>query len=194
MRAALLAAVLAMSCRYDLDTREVQSACTVREDIAVCKEAESHSDYAWLNANLFSSNCSGDSCHSAPKAPSTKLPLGKILLAPSADNPDPRLAYNTLLGPSGSGAESDLEPGRKLVDPGEGMGGNPDNSYLLFLLHGIPASPGFPPLAVDAAPARPFKEPPSDIGYMPMDNNTLCCQKIDAVRRWIQAGAPEVEP
>lgn len=166
MRAALLAAVLAMSCRIDLDSREVPSACEVRDDIAVCKEAESHSDYEWLQANLFTSNCSGDSCHNAPKA--GKPPGGKIVLAEGA--------YKTLLGDSGMGADSDLDPGYKLVVPGR-----PDQSYLYFLLRGIPANEGLPP----------FNEPPEDIGYMPMDNNTLCCQKIEAVRRWIEAGATQ---
>jgi hypothetical protein len=87
------------------------------------------------------------------------------------------MAYNALLGDSGMGtAESDLESGRFLVVPGR-----PDQSYLFFLMRGVLASEGAPP----------FQEPPEDIGYMPMDNNTLCCQKIDAVRRWIEAGASQ---
>jgi len=76
MRAALLAAVLAMSCRYDLDTRPVESACEVRDDIAVCEEAATHSDFTWLQKNLFSSNCSGDACPNPPK--NGRPPLGTI--------------------------------------------------------------------------------------------------------------------
>ena len=136
----------------------------VRDDIAVCNEAESHSDFTWLQANLFTSNCSGDSCHNAPKA--GKPPGGKIVLAENA--------YKALLGDSGTGATSDVAPDRLLVSPF-----NPKDSYLYFLLRGVRADDGAPP----------FNEPPEDVGYMPMDNNTLCCQKLDAVRRWIEAGA-----
>lgn len=168
MRVALLAAILAMSCRIDLETRELAKACEVRDDIDICKEAaaEDSATFAWLQPNLFTSNCSGRSCHGLPEGAQTQ-PLGKIVLAPG-------MAYKTLLG-DGTGARSDVDPSRVLVSPG-----NPNDSYLYFLLRGIRADEGTPP----------FEEPPEDVGYMPMDNDTLCCQKIDAVRRWIEAGAP----
>jgi hypothetical protein len=169
MRAALLATVLAMGCRIDLDTRDVPRTCRDRDDISVCAEAANHSDFTWLQDNIFSSNCSGKDCHGLPENGQTE-PDGKIVLAEG-------MAYNALLGDSGMGtAESDLESGRFLVVPGR-----PDQSYLFFLMRGVLASEGAPP----------FQEPPEDIGYMPMDNNTLCCQKIDAVRRWIEAGASQ---
>jgi hypothetical protein len=179
MRAALLAAVLAMGCRIDLDDREVSRACKVRDDISVCREAADHSDFTWIQDNILSSNCAGKQCHGLPEGAQTE-PDGKIVLAKG-------MAYAALLGPNGTGAESDLEPGRLLVVPTGAMDpehpeikGRPDQSYLFFLMRGVLASEGAPP----------FAEPPDDIGYMPMDNNTLCCQKIDAVRRWIEAGAP----
>jgi hypothetical protein len=181
MRAALLAAVLAMSCRYDLDTYDQPSACAVRDDIAVCAEAAMHSDFRWLQDNLFSTNCSGDACHNPFK--NGRPPTGKIVLV--EDLAKGTTAYETLLGADRTGAPSDIEAGRKLVDPG-----NPNNSYLMFLLRGVPAPPSSQPLLVDAPEARQFNEPPESVGYMPKDNNTLCCQKLDAVRRWIAAGAP----
>jgi hypothetical protein len=168
MRAALFAVVLAMGCRIDLDDREVPRTCNVRDDIAVCVEAEAHSDFAWVQDNIFSSNCSGKECHGLPEGGKTE-PGGRIVLAEG-------MSHAALLGDSGAGAESELESGRFLVVPGR-----PDQSYLYFIMRGLLASEGAPP----------FQEPPDDIGYMPMDNNTLCCQKLDAVRRWIEAGAPQ---
>jgi hypothetical protein len=166
MRAALLAAVLAMSCRISIDDRIAPSQCEAREDIPVCAEAANHSDFAWLQDNVFSSNCSSDSCHSTPKE-GDPAPDGRILLTTDA--------YTTLLGPDGMGADSEVAPGRKLVVPG-----NPEASYMFFLLRGVYAEQGAPP----------FDEPPDDVGYMPMSSSTLCCEKIEAVRRWIEAGAP----
>jgi hypothetical protein len=166
MRAALLAVVLAMGCRITLDEREVPSQCTAREDIPVCKEAESHSDFTWLQDHVFSSNCSGDSCHNAPK--NGQPPGGRITLTMDA--------YATLMGTDGMGVKSQIaSDDRWLVDPG----GNAENSYLYFLLRGIYPEQGQPP----------FVEPPDDVGYMPQGQMTLCCQKIEAVRRWIEAGA-----
>lgn len=165
MRAGLLAAVLAMSCRIDLDHREIPRTCEVRDDIDVCKEAADHSDFEWLQANLFTSNCSGRSCHGMP-GPGKTQPGGKIELTPG-------MTYKVLLG-DGTGAKSAVDPTRVLVRPGY-----PNDSYLYFLLRGVRADDGEPP----------FEEPPEDVGYMPMDNDTLCCQKIEAVGRWIEAGA-----
>lgn len=70
---------------------------------------------------------------------------------------------------------SNLDPSRKLVVPN-----NVEASYLMLMLSGV--SPEM------AAP--PGSAPPSDVGYMPQGNDTLCCQKLDAVKRWIMAGAP----
>jgi hypothetical protein len=163
MRAALLAAVLAMSCRISLDDRIAPTQCEVREDIPVCMDAESHSDFAWLQDRVFSSNCSGDTCHNAPK--NGQPPGGKITLTTGA--------YATLMG-DGSGVMSEVAPGRLLVEKN-----HPEGSYLFFLMRGIYAEQG----------EEPFDPPPDDVGYMPQGQMTLCCQKIEAVRRWIEAGA-----
>ena len=60
---------------------------------------------------------------------------------------------------------SSLHADRLLVSPGK-----PDESYLLVALGAVPG-----PL--------PMK------GRMPLNNPPLCEQKIDALRRWIEAGA-----
>ncbi len=164
MRAAILAAVLAMSCRLSLDDRIAPSQCKSRADIPSCAEADSHSDFACLQDRVFASNCSSDSCHNAPE--NGQPPGGRITLTTGA--------YATLMGDDGSGVMSEVAPGRQLVVPGQ-----PEASYLFFLLRGVYADEGTPP----------FAEPPDDVGYMPQGQMTLCCQKIEAVRRWIEAGA-----
>lgn len=168
MRLALSAAVLVTAgCKIDLDTREILRACESRPDIEVCQEAASAGDdFAWIRANIFATNCSGSSCHSAGTG--GRPPGGRIVL-------DEAGAYETLMGVDGTGAMSEVSPGRRLVVPG-----NADASYLFFLLRGVAAADGDPP----------FEEPPEDVGYMPQDlADGLCCEKIDAVGRWIAAGA-----
>ena len=70
---------------------------------------------------------------------------------------------------------SDIDPARKLVVPGK-----PKESYLLMMMQ------HFPPEEMEPTPATP---PPN--GYMPQNAGgmVLCCQKLDAIERWIAAGA-----
>lgn len=70
---------------------------------------------------------------------------------------------------------SAIDETRKLVVPND-----LSSSYLMLMLHDIEPSEATP--AADA--------PPDDVGYMPMGNKPLCCQKLDAIERWIMAGAP----
>lgn len=67
------------------------------------------------------------------------------------------------------------DPHRMLVVPNDVR-----SSYLMLMLHDF--EPG------EATP--PGKAPDSSIGYMPKDLDPLCCQKLDAIERWIMAGAP----
>jgi hypothetical protein len=70
---------------------------------------------------------------------------------------------------------SRLEPSRKLVVPNDVAA-----SYLMLMLRDFPPSEALPP----------GQAPPSSVGYMPQGGPTLCCQKLDAIERWIMAGAP----
>lgn len=170
MRVALFA-LLAFGCRIDLDKREEADGGTDQgrecrtTTVPVCVEAEAHSDFQWIQDNIFSTNCSGDSCHGQPTNGSP--PSGRLVLATG-------VSYETLMGANGTGVMSELDPNKKLVNPG-----SPDTSYLHFIMKGVPADA--------ASPA--FEEPPASVGYMPMNNSTLCCQKLDAIGRWIAAGA-----
>lgn len=195
MRTALTAAAVAATvlgaCKINLQSRsddeqdEVDAAVTSGDADAgetrfcnpgqsnVCMQGDQQTgDYfTWLKANMFSTNCSTDDCHGATT--NGQAPGGRFLLTDD-------MAYMNLLGKG----EADMgpaplvasveDPNHKLVTPG-----NPSASYLLFILKGIRADEGTPP----------FQEPGESVGYMPQSNSTLCCQKLDVVRRWIEAGA-----
>lgn len=168
MRAVLLSALFVMACRYDLDHADTPDAsvsgraCKV-STAASCKEADSHSDFTFIKNSIFPLSCSSSSsCHMSATS-SGKLDL-------SASN-----AYTSLMGPTGAGGvKSGVDKSRDLIVPGQ-----PKASYFFFLLHGVKAADGEPA----------FSEPPTDVGYMPMNNNPVCCQKMDAIERWITAGA-----
>lgn len=87
--------------------------------------------------------------------------LGKLDLRPG-------MSHTTLVEVS-----SILEPTRKLVVPND-----INASYLMLMLR-------------DIAPAiaTPAGVLPS-VGSMPQNAGTLCCQKLEAIERWIMAGAP----
>lgn len=70
-------------------------------------------------------------------------------------------------------ADNTLAPGFKLIVPN-----NVTQSYLMVLMkHLTPEAAGAPPPARNA--------------YMPLGNPTgVCCEKLDALERWIMAGAP----
>jgi len=83
----------------------------------------------------------------------------------------PGMSHDQLVGPS-----SKVDPTRKLVVPNDVAA-----SYLMLMLR-------------DVAPAMaspPGNPPPGNIGFMPQGSpTTLCCQKLEAIERWIKAGAP----
>lgn len=70
--------------------------------------------------------------------------------------------------------DSAVEPGRKLVVPGA-----PKESYLLMIMQQYKPA--------EMTPA--MMAPPDDIGFMPQNAPPVCCQKLDALERWITAGA-----
>jgi len=71
------------------------------------------------------------------------------------------------------GIASQLETTRKLV-----VLNDIHSSYLMLMLHDFAPAMATPP---GTAPG---------IGYMPLGLPELCCQKLEAVERWIMAGAP----
>lgn len=68
-----------------------------------------------------------------------------------------------------------IDATRKLVVPNDVAA-----SYLMVMLRDV--APG-----MASPPANP---PPGNVGFMPPSTATLCCQKLEAIERWINAGAP----
>lgn len=163
----LLPALLVMvaACRTSLD--EAPDAdivdgrvCKVATSDA-CKEAETQSSYAWVEANVFAVSCAFSGCHNG-----TATAAGRI------DFKTAGAGHADIVG-----IDSTVAPGRKLI-----VAGQPKQSYLLMLMQ------QFAPSEMQPTPAA---NPPTDVGFMPQgtDNVPLCCQKLDAVERWITAGA-----
>jgi hypothetical protein len=166
MRLAAIVIVLA-GCRIELDKPVYNDAgtapgrtCQITTS-APCKLAEGYQSFSMIQTNIFKANCFGSSCHDDATKP------GKVDLITAN-------AYTALLGPGGNGVASMIDTSRKLVVPGSSA-----KSYLMLMVH------AFKP--ADADP--PGNPPPSDIGYMPQSGGVLCCQKLDAIDRWITAGA-----
>ncbi len=136
-----------------------QAVCTVNMTSSACVEAATASDFTFIKAKIFDVNCFGQACHEA--AGTAKLHFSKDVA--QAD------AYTNLMN-----YQSTVDPKYQVVVPGD-----PAASYMDLMIQKIPPRQMTPP----ASP------PPANIGYMPQANPTLCCQKLDAIDRWIAAGA-----
>jgi hypothetical protein len=126
-----------------------------------CMMAETQSSLAWIEANVFSKSCAFSGCHN-----------GATTAAGRINMKDAGMSHADLVG-----VDSVVDPGRKLV-----VAGAPKQSYLLMMVRHTP------PAEMEPTPAAP---PPNDIGFMPQNAGgaVLCCQKPDAIERWIMAGA-----
>jgi hypothetical protein len=132
--------------------------CKVITTSATCVEAANHQNLAWIEQNIFTPNCGGNSCHG-----NVPTPGGRIALA--------AMSHGKLVN-----AESEFAPGRKLV-----VASSVKQSYLMVLMRHVSLA--------DAEPS-PAPAPPADPGYMPQNSDPVCCQKMDAIVRWIERGAP----
>ncbi len=171
----LVLTVLVLGCRIDLDTPAATPACVMSTN-PVCLDAAGYQDFGTITNKILNRNCTGSSCHeessSSMKARRLVFDKGKAT------------AWLTLVNNPNDGrinaagqVLSDIEQGDEipLVDPG-----HPETSYLNFAMHGIAVHDfGFS-----------VASPPPQVGFMPYSGDTLCCQKLDAVNRWITAGAP----
>lgn len=74
------------------------------------------------------------------------------------------------------GVTSTVDNRYQLVVPGQ-----PNQSYLLYMIRAVAAG--------DMQPEA-TATPPGEVPFMPQgSDDSLCVQKLDAVRRWIEAGA-----
>jgi hypothetical protein len=126
-----------------------------------CMDATTHSDLAWIEANVFLPQCAFSGCHN-----------GSATVAGRLNLKDPGQSHDDLVN-----FASAIATDRKLV-----VAGAPKQSYLMMMLRAYPPGEMDPPVA----------PPPTSTGFMPMNAGgaVVCCQKLDAIERWITAGAP----
>jgi hypothetical protein len=63
--------------------------------------------------------------------------------------------------------------------------GNPAQSFLTVMIGQIRPEEADPPFT-----AIPNDSSGNFVGTMPQNAGVLCCQKLDAIERWIGSGAP----
>jgi hypothetical protein len=160
----VMVASLLVSCRYSFEdespTPPGEQACTVNTASPTCVAAETGQH---ADLEFIEKNVFMPGCAFTSCHNGGSTAAGKVDLRPGKSH-----AHLVNFA-------SAIDPTRKLVVPND-----VNASYLMLMLR------DFPPEA--ASP--PGEEPPSRAGYMPMGNATLCCQKLDAIERWIMAGAP----
>jgi len=163
LRFALVALLATSACRHSLEDEPAGRQCMVIMDSPACVEAaampEVSSTLGWIEQNVFTPNCGSTSCHTAPVGGG--MPTG-------------RLALTTASHAQLVNADATFATGRKLVVPGDVA-----QSYLLVILRH---------LSLDEADPSPAPAPSGD-RYMPPGTQPICCQKLDAIARWIEAGA-----
>ena len=165
-RCLFTAVILASGCRTSLDDTPDANmvggrVCKVSTTVVTCMQAATKQELSWIEPNIFKPHCAFSGCHN-----DAMTTAGRIDMLNSGKS------HADLVG-----QDSMIATGRKLV-----VAGQPKQSYLLLMMQ------QFKPSEMEPTPASP---PPSDIGFMPQgtDNVPLCCQKLDAVERWITAGA-----
>lgn len=153
------------ACRYTLDDPVEFEARTCSDGtVPACVEAATHSDLAWIEANVFN-KCTFSGCHNGAMTDGGRLDLQPTKSFAALVNKDSEIAT----GPTLTGKA-------KLVVPGE-----PNHSYLLVMMRSLTPAEFDPPL----------DNPPGSVGYMPQNAGgaVTCCQKLDALTRWIMDGA-----
>jgi len=159
---ASLGLLAALGCRISLDEETDQSTrrCKTSTTNPECLAAPEHAELSWLETNVFEKSCTFSGCHNG-----MPTDAGRVNLKVGK-------AHSSLVG-----VPSEIEAGRMLV-----VANQPLQSYLLVMLRHIDPTMAEPPA----------DDPPVDVGYMPQNAGgaVLCCQKLDAIQRWIEAGAP----
>ena len=143
MRAALVAALFAAlaACSEPLDACAKNHTCQGNPDagsgsgmmcqtetVQACVDATMHSDLTWIQANIFTPQCTFAGCHNGAATPAGMVDLRS------------GMAFSHLVN-----FTSLLEPSRKLV-----VAGDPKSSYLEVMLDVIPPASATPP----ASPPR----------------------------------------
>lgn len=172
-RAVLASLFIVGACRHSLedapDARVVPDAPMIDAGPSPsCIEAQSHSDLAFIEDQIFRISCIASSCHDGQGPGAGTLNLKKDF------------SHDALVGVD---AETDSEASPagsyKLV-----VAGQPRQSYLMFMIRHYSGTEMDPPAGA----------PNPNVGFMPQDISgqlpPLCIEKREAIVRWIEAGAP----
>jgi len=137
----------------------------------ICAEAEQHSDLAWIQDHIFSTSCVFSSCHKGTAHDAAGLSL------------EPGQSWGQLVGQDCVMTVA-MQPTQWVrVVPGD-----PANSYLMVLV-----DPKTNPRNGGESDPDGYDGPiDPKVGSMPYNSPLLCKEKIGALRRWIEAGAPDV--
>jgi hypothetical protein len=128
-----------------------------------CMEATQHQDFTWIQTNVFNRSCVASSCHDSMGAPAAQLIL------------EAGAAHAQIVG-----VDSVELPSMKRIAAGEAC----ENS---FLYQKITNGPAVAQGNCDQTATDKMCDPMPTVGgtFQP-----LCQEKIDAICRWIAAGAP----
>jgi hypothetical protein len=165
LRFALVALLATSACRLSLEDEGSSDGrqCMIVTTSPACVEAENmpavSSTLGWIEPNIFTPNCGGNSCHGMPAGGGS--PTGRIVLTTAS--------HDKLVN-----VDATFATGRKLIVPGD-----VPKSYLMVIMRH---------LSLDEADPSPAPAPSGD-RYMPLGSPAICCQKLDAMARWIEAGA-----
>jgi hypothetical protein len=163
-----------VACRYDLDHAKPDATdvnarlCPVSENVQSCLDAAGRADFTYVATQILAPKCAlSNSCHQGEG--------GNV--AGYLDFTSMGSAYTSLVNRA-----SQIDPSRMLVVPG-----NPAQSFLTVMTGQIKPAEADPPLSGGVPSMDSHGNP---VGTMPQDSPLLCCQKLDAIAAWIQAGAP----
>jgi hypothetical protein len=116
-------AILLAGCRISLEDGESGSRLCVESTTSVpCMDAVNHSDFAWIEKNIFAASCNFSGCHDTASAE------GDLDLTPG-------ISHAELVD-----VESTIEPGRKLIVPNDIAA-----SYLMLMVRSVSPETANPP-------------------------------------------------
>ena len=145
-----------------------------------CEEAKTHSELSWIQTHIFDKSCSSSTaCHKDAGLQAAELSLSD------------GMSYGALVGVDAKSDYGTTVHGRmqwKRV-----VAGDPANSYLMVLVdpHETPAGTHYPVDPFGAGYGTGADLNPK-VGPMPQNAGELLCpEKVDAIKRWIESGAPD---
>lgn len=172
-------AMLALACCAACDTGVTAIALGPLDANPACEEAKTHSDLPWIQSHIFDKACSSSTaCHKGAALEAAELSLTDGMSYAALVGVDAKSDYGTTVAGTRQW---------KRVVPGD-----PASSYLMVLIdpHANPVPNG--PVDSMGAGYGSAADLNPKVGSMPQNAGELLCpERIDAIKRWIENGAPE---